>query len=29
MAWRTAKGTHGLAPSQSGWHGNVHDSMTV
>ena len=27
MAWHKAEGTHGLAPSQSGWHGNVHGSV--
>ena len=27
MAWHNAKGTHGLAPSQGGWHGNIHGSV--
>ena len=27
MAWHNAKGTRGLAPSQSGWHGNIHGSV--
>ena len=27
MAWHNAKGTHGLAPCQSGWHGNIHGNV--